>query len=123
MFDSEQLHYGAWGRDGSGLPFFDLLVADDDVPDAPFRHLLSTGHLSAMADRWGNVNLFTTEGGFLWLNPADSCKARGLIYLMMEVDGELISLIYSELTSKERIRIGTGSIEYCGTLKTNRVRA
>ena len=74
-----------------------------------------------MADRWGNVNLFTTEGGFLWLNSPMSSLARGSIYLMMEVDGELISLIYSELTGKESIRIGTGYIEYRGVLKAAHV--
>jgi hypothetical protein len=119
--DAEKLRYGNWGEGSSGLPHFDLMVEDDEADDAPFRHLISTGHLSAMADRWGNVNLFTTEGGFIWLNPPDSTLARGSIYLMMEVEGELISLIYSELTRKEGIRIGTGSIEYRGEVETDRV--
>jgi len=117
----EKLRYGTWGTGSSGLPHFDLMVEDDEATDAPFRHLISTGHLSAMADRWGNVNLFTTEGGFLWLNPPDSGRARGSIYLMMEVEGELISLIYSELTHKQGVRVGTGSIEYRGELKTDRI--
>lgn len=119
--DTEKLRYGTWGTGSSGLPHFDLRVEDDDATDSPFRHLISTGRVSALADRWGNVNLFTTEGGFAWLNPLDSCKARGSIYLMMEVRGELISLIYSELTRKEVVRIGTGSIEYHGEIKTDRV--
>ncbi|MCE0522466.1 MAG: hypothetical protein LV480_06105 [Methylacidiphilales bacterium] len=119
--DIEKLHYGTWAIGNDGLPYFDLVVGDDDVTDASFRHLLGTGHVSAMADRWGNVNLFTTEGGFLWLNPPDSCNARSSIYLMMEIEGELISLLFSELTRKESIRIGTGSIVYRGELKTDRV--
>jgi len=119
--ETDQLRYGTWGTGASGLPYFDLVLADDDAADAPFRHLISTGHISAMADRWGNVNLFTTEGGFTWLNPPDSALARGSVYLMIEVEGELISLLYSELTRKEGIRIGTGSIEYRGEIKTDRL--
>ncbi len=117
----DELHYGTWGTGSSGLPHFDLRVEDDDATDSPFRHLISTGHVSAMADRWGNVNLFTTEGGFAWLNPPDSCKARGSIYLMMVADGELISLIYSELTHKRLVRFGPGSIEYHGEFKNDRL--
>src|ERR1700761_2903628 len=107
-FSEDEFRYGTWGTGSSGLPHFDLKVEDDDAPDAPFRHLISTGHLSAMADRWGNVNLFTTEGGLTWLNSPMSSTARGSIYLMMEVEGELISLIFSELTRKDSIRYGTG---------------
>ena len=113
------MDYG--GRAAAACHIFDLRVEDDDATDSPFRHLISTGHVSAMADRWGNVNLFTTEGGFTWLNPPDSCIARGSIYLMMEVGGELISLIYSELTHKQLVRMGTGSIEYHGELKMGEV--
>ena len=119
--DIEKLRYGTWDTGSSGLPHFDLIVEDNDATDSPFRHLIGTGRLSATADRWGNVNLFTTEGGFLWLNPPDSCLARSSIYLMIEVEGELISLLYSELTHKEGVRIGTGSIEYRGEVKTDRI--
>ncbi|MCE0498241.1 MAG: hypothetical protein LV481_09890 [Methylacidiphilales bacterium] len=119
--DIKKSHFGTWATGSSGLPHFDLIVEDDEATDAPFRHLIGTGHLSAMTDRWGNVNLFTTEGGFLWLNSPDSCLARSSIYLMMEVEGELISLLYSELTRREGIRIGTGSIEYRGEVKTDLV--
>ncbi len=116
----EQPRYGTWGSGSEGLPHFDLSLEDDDATDAPFRHLIGTGRISAMADRWGNVNLFTTEGGFLWLDPPDICQARSSIYLMMEVEGELISLLYSELTRREMIRIGVGSVEYRGEWKTDR---
>jgi hypothetical protein len=119
--DSKTLDFGKWDMGSEGLPHFDLTLEDDDAPEAPFRHLISTGHLSAAADRWGNVNLFTTDGGFIWLNPPDSGRVRSSIYLMMEVDEELISLLHSELTHKEVIRIGTGSIEYRGEVKTDRV--
>jgi hypothetical protein len=117
----ENLNYGKWDVGGTGLPCFNLTLQDNDAPDAPFRHLIGTGHLSATADRWGNVNLFTTDGGFIWLNPPDSGRVRSSIYLMMEVEGEMISLLHSELTHKQLIRIGTGSIEYHGEVKTDRV--
>lgn len=119
-FEPEKLRYGTWGTGNAGLPHFDLMVEDNDAADAPFRHLIGTGHVSAMADRWGNVNLFTTEGGFLWLNSPESARARGSAYMMLEVDGELISLVYSELTRKEGIRFGTGSVEYRGEVKKGR---
>jgi len=119
-FETDKLRFGTWGSGASGLPHFNLMVEDDDAADAPFRHLISTGHVSAMADRWGNVNLFTTEGGFIWFNPPDSAIARGSVYMMVEVEEELTSLVYSELTRKETIRIGTGSIEYRGEVKTDR---
>ncbi|MCE0484123.1 MAG: hypothetical protein LV479_07790 [Methylacidiphilales bacterium] len=114
---NEELYYGAWETGAGGLPCFNLKAEEDHVPDAPFRHLFSTGHLSAMADRWGNVNLFTTEGGFLWLNSPYSALARGSLYMMMETGGELVSLLYSELTRKEGVRYGTGSIEYRGEIE------
>jgi len=111
---SEKLHYGAWTTDAVGLPCFDLIVDDRQAPESSFPHLLSTGHVSAQADRWGNVNLFTTEGGFLWLNSPESCFARSSLYMMVEIDGEPVSLLYSELARKEKIRIGTGYVEYIG---------
>lgn len=116
---AEQMRYGSWTTDSVGLPAFDLKIADDDVPFASFQHLISTGHLSAMADRWGNVNLFATEGGFRWLNLQNNALARSSIYLMMEIEGELVSLIHSELTTKHGIHVGTGYIEYLGEVKTN----
>lgn len=114
-----QLHYGKWSTGDGGLPCFDLIVEEDEAVDAPFNHLISSGHLSAMADRWGNVNLFTTEGGFVWLNSPTSTHARGSIYLMTEVNGELISLIYGELNHKEGIRVGVGFVEYRGVIEAN----
>src|ERR1700677_3624850 len=108
---SEKQHYGNWATDTAGLPCFDLVVGDRQAPDASFRHLISTGHVSAMADRWGNVNLFTTEGGFVWLNSPESTYARSSLYMTMEIEGEPISLLYSELTKREKIRVGVGYIE------------
>jgi hypothetical protein len=115
---AESLRYGNWTLDDAGLPAFDLHLQDDDAPDMPFSHLISSGHLSTMADRWGNVNLFTTEEGFRWLNPKGDARARSSIYLMMESGGELISLLHSELAAKEKIRVGTGYIEYHGEART-----
>ncbi|MDR1145829.1 MAG: hypothetical protein LBK71_06820 [Verrucomicrobiales bacterium] len=117
-FALEPLCHGTWTSDEAGLPAFDLTLRDDDCPDMPFAHLLGTGRLSALADRWGNVNLFTTEGGFRWLNLRNNAVARSSLYLMMETGGELVSLLHSELTRKGRIRVGTGYVEYHGELDT-----
>ena len=117
----ETLNYGTWRTGERGLPYFDLTVPDSEMREAPFRHLMGTGRLSAIADRWGNVNLFTTDGGFIWFNSPSSCRTRGSVYLIAEIGGETISLLHSELTSREGIRIGTGSIEYRGELRTERV--
>ncbi len=105
-----------WQSDASGLPCFDLVPGV--APDVRrFRHLLGTGRLSAIADGWGNVNLFTTEGGFQWFNAPDSTDTRSSIYLMMVCAGELVSLLHSELSRPGRIRIGTGYIEYQGEVE------
>lgn len=124
MPHEEQLNYGKWTEDAAGLPCFDLSLETTQCIDAPFRHLIGTGRVSAQADRWGNVNLFTTEGGFLWLNSPDSAHARSSLSLMMEVGGEWASLLYSELDTKGQIRIGVGYIEYCGeaVIRGNRFR-
>lgn len=114
---SEYTTHREWSTDESGLPCFDFWIRDDENPGAAFRHLISTGHLSAMADRFGNVNLFTTEGGFVWINSPASAIARSSLYMMMEIDGELVSLLFSELTEREKIRFGTGYIEYHGEVK------
>ena len=53
---------GTWNRDSLDLPCFDLEVTDSQHPYAPMRHLMASGRLSAFADRWGNLALFTTEG-------------------------------------------------------------
>src|SRR5438552_1273339 len=104
----EQLHYGSWTVDAAGLPCFDLTLEDSQALNAPFRHLISTGHVSAMTDRWGNINLFTTEGGFLWLNSPDSPASRSSLYFMLQAGGELHSLLFSELQTREKVRVGTG---------------
>ena len=117
MSENEKQHYGSWTTDAAGLPCFVLTLGDGQAPDASFHHLISTGHVSAMADRWGNVNLFTTEGGFIWLNSPNSSFARSSLYMMMEIDGEQVSLLHSELTRKEKIHIGTGYVEYAGEVE------
>ena len=114
-------HFGHWTTDAENLPCFDLLLEDGQAPDASFRHLIGTGHVTAMTDRWGNVNLSTTEGGFLWLNSPNSSFARSSLYLVMEAGGEQVSLLHSELTRREKIRIGTGYVEYSGELRAGEI--
>lgn len=112
--EAEQQFFGAWTEDAAGLPCFDLVSANQTAIDASFRHLISTGHISALADRWGNINLFTTEGGFRWFNSPEDCSARSSLGLMAWCEGEWTSLFYSELPLQLGIRMGAGYVEYAG---------
>jgi len=116
---NEEQYFGTWTTNPVGLPCFDLKVDAAGAIDAPFRHLMSTGHLSAVADRWGNVNLFTTEGGFTWLNSPSSSFSRSSLYMMLNHQGELVSLLFSELNEQKKIQIGCGYIRYEGEVKRN----
>ncbi len=118
---TEKLRYGTWDTDEAGLPCFNLAVGDNDAPEAPFRHLIGTGRLLAMADRWGRLHLFTTEGGFLWLNKPGDQPVNGSLYLKMEAGGKVLPLLHGALTRKDGIRIGVGHIEYSGEIKTEGV--
>ncbi|CAN5346427.1 hypothetical protein BH09VER1_BH09VER1_27960 [soil metagenome] len=114
MPPNEEQFFGEWTNDEAGLPCFDLRLADGVSADAPFRHLISTGHVSALADRWGNVNLFTTEEGFRWFNSPENCGARSSLGLVARWEGELYSLFYSELALQTGIRVGVGYVVYTG---------
>lgn len=111
---THHFRYGRWTNDAAGLPCFDLSLSGLPALDAPFRHLLGTGHLTALADRWGNVNLFTTEGGLQWFNSPENACARSSLGLMAKIDGEWVSLFHSELAAKNGIRCGVGYVEYSG---------
>ena len=112
--DKEELFFGTWRNDAAGLPCFDLDLSEHTATNFPFRHLISTGRLAAMADQWGNLNLFTTEGGFRWLNSPEDCSARSSLGLMAKSEGECISLFHSELALQRSIRVGVGYVEYSG---------
>lgn len=115
------LQYGTWGHDDAGLPCFDADLQRHPAPFASFCHLMSTGTLGALADQGGNIKLISTENGPVCITPA-SGRTRSGCYAVIEIEGQLFSLIYSELTSRERIRYGTGYIEYTGILNAGHAR-
>ena len=111
--DFERCDYGQWSRDDLGLPCFDL-EPNSNAINEPFRHLMATGRLSAMVDQWGNVKLFTTEGGYQILAPSRRWTSRSGLYLVVEANGARVSLFHSELRRNKRIRYGVGYAAYGG---------
>lgn len=103
--------YGQWTHDDAGLPCFDADLQRHPAPYANFSHILSTGTAGALADRWGNVRLITSEDGPVCLTPT-TWRTRSGLYAMLETGGQLVSLVHSELKENQRIRYGTGAIEY-----------
>lgn len=119
--DWRKQYYGTWTCDDQGLPAFDANLENDPAPYASFSHLMSTGTVGALADRWGNIKLITTEKGPVCLTPTTG-RTRSGLYAMLETGGELYSLIYSELPDKKSIRYGAGYIVYHGELSTEGTR-
>ncbi len=107
--------FGTWEHDEAGLPCFRANLEEKLAVDYPFHHLLSTGRLGALADRWGNLRLFTTEGGYTAITGKGS-RTRSGLYAMLEHDGELFSLLHGELTQQTGTRYGLGYAEYTGKL-------
>lgn len=106
---------GAWTRDEASLPCFDLRIDQGDHPYTPMRHLIGSGRLSGFADRWGNLGLFTTEGGQGFVDiSANVHLCRSGLYSMARVNGELISLVPGELRPDGLTRYGCGYAEYSG---------
>jgi hypothetical protein len=116
-YDFERCGYGRWSHDDAGLPCFDLEVGSSSV-NQPFRHLIATGRLSAIVNQWGDVTLFTAEGGYQVLAPSRRWVSRSGLYLVVEIGGERVSLFHSELRRNKRIRYGIGYAAYCGAVDT-----
>ena len=115
-YDFEQCGYGHWSHDATGLPCFDLKVGANAVNER-FRHLIATGRLSALVDQWGDVELFTTEGGYQVLAPSRRWVSRSGLYLVVEANETRVSLFHSELQHNKRIRYGVGYAAYSGEIK------
>jgi hypothetical protein len=113
IYDFEHCRYGYWRHDDAGLPCFDLEVGDSAINE-PFRHLIATGRLSAMVDQWGDVKLFTTEGGYQVLAPSRKWASRSGLYLVVEANEARVSLFHSELRHNKHIRYGIGYAAYDG---------
>lgn len=117
-------NYGIWSKDSAGLPCFNLKPEAGPDRDSPMRHLMGTGRLSALADRWGGLRLFTTDGGngFVPLHPASS-RCRSAFYSTLILDGEPFSLFPADLDTGRRTEYGTGYVMHSGTLSRGKWRA
>ncbi|NBD35471.1 MAG: hypothetical protein GVY30_05680, partial [Chloroflexi bacterium] len=115
-YDFEQCGYGRWSHDATGLPCFDLKVGASAVNER-FRHLIATGRLSALVDQWGDVELFTTEGGYQLLAPSRRWVSRSGLYLVVEASETRVSLFHSELQHNKHIRYGVGYATYSGEIE------
>jgi len=76
---------------------------------------MATGRLSAFADRWGNLALFTTEGGEGLQHLAENKhQSRSALYGMLWQGDEPVSLIFDEVPRERRARYGCGYAEFEG---------
>lgn len=108
-------NYGKWEHDEAGLPCFDLNPLAGPEHDAPLRHLLSTGRLVGLADRWGGLSLFTTDGGRGYQNfGPDIWRYRSPAYGQLFLANEIVSLSPREMTCERTVRYGVGYARYTG---------
>lgn len=114
-------NFGIWAKDADSLPYFELNFRKQTCPWYPFSHFQGTGYNSVLTNQWGDVNLFTTEYGLTNLTPA-LWVTRGGFYPMIELDGELISLIISELDINKKVKYGIGYTEFSGIIKRDKVQ-
>ncbi len=114
-------NFGQWKTDKDNLPYFELNFRKQQCPWYPFPHFQGTGYNSVLTNQWGDVNLFTTEYGLANLSPA-LWSTRGGFYPMIEVNGELISLIISELDGQKLVKYGIGYTEYSGILTKSNLK-
>ena len=120
LTDNKEGGFGSFTKDEMGMPCYDLAACSSAAVDYPFKHLISTGRISALADKWGNINIFTTEGG--WLDLASTKgRCRSGLYGIIEIKGELISCIHGELEQVGSIRYGTGYARYTGNITGDKV--
>lgn len=107
--------YGRWARDEGGLPCFELAPEAGPEADAPLKHLLSTGRMTATVDRWGALTLSTTAGGdgFVELLP-DRWRCRSALTPVVELADGLHSLLPGEAGPGRTARYGTGYARFAG---------
>lgn len=108
-------NFGKWKVDQQGLPYFDLDFHGSQNPWYPFSHFQGTGANVVLTNQWGDVNLYSTEYGIANITPS-KFFTRGGFYPMIEVNGELFSLIISELDRDKSVKYGIGYTEYSGVL-------
>ena len=106
----DKVKLGEWSKDESGLPCFYPSADGNLAPYHPFPHIFGTGRATVLADRWGNVNFLTTEGGTTALYP-NTTRTRSGLYAVIKKDEE-ISLLFSEMRKNRSFRYGVGFAEY-----------
>ena len=106
-------NYGVWLQDDHALPAFELNFHRAPCPWYPFSHTMSTGSNMVLTNQWGDVHVLNTESGLNNLTPA-LWYTRGGFYPMIEIDGELTSLLYTELDSARTVTYGIGYTTFAG---------
>ncbi len=112
--------HGFWKLDVSGLPYFKANLQKTPIPYYAFPHLSSTGHIAMLADQWGNINVLTTEGGTIALNP-NTQRSKSALYPVIVNNGEKKSLVYSQLTTKNTFHYGIGYAKYFGQYNSENI--
>ncbi|PQV51502.1 glycosyl hydrolase family 36 [Jejuia pallidilutea] len=114
-------HFGTWKYDSQELPYFMLNFHKEQNPWYPFSHFQGTGSNIILTNQWGDVNVYSTEYGVTNISPA-KFFTRGGFYPMIQVDGELISLIISELDAEKSVKYGVGYTEFSGELHRENIK-
>lgn len=116
---NEPLRYGVWTEDEEGIPCFDGRFEGAGAVERTFMHGFSSGRLQALVNRWGMVQLFTTEVGYVVLCE-NNFRARSCLYLELEHDGERFPLIHDNLNGAGPIRYGVGYARFTGVWRGRR---
>jgi hypothetical protein len=109
--------YGKWSNDEVGLPCFDLNLETTPDPDAPLDHLMSTGVITALINRWGDLRMMTCAGGEgqAALRPSPwHCLSDML--LTLELGSEFYSLVPGQCDPGRSVRWGIGYASFEGSL-------
>jgi len=106
-------NFGVWKVDENALPAFELNFHKGQCAWYPFQHTMGTGTNMVVTNQWGDVHLLSTEKGQKNLTPA-LWVSRGGFYPTLTVNGELTSLLYTELDSLKTITYGVGYTTFSG---------
>jgi hypothetical protein len=109
--------FGRWSLDEAGLPCFDLDPECAADLDAPLEHLLSTGAMTALVNRWGDLRMLTCAGGKgqAALRPAQWFCLSDLLF-SMQAGEEFYALLPGQWDAGRRARWGVGYAGFSGGL-------
>lgn len=114
-FGASASAFGKWSTDDAGLPCFGLNPESPADSSAPLDHLMSTGVMTALIDRWGGLKLMTCAGGNgqKRLRPSPfQCLSD--LFLTIDSGGDSYSLFPSEWDQPRRARWGIGFARFDG---------